>query len=497
MVQDSLQTIIDLVAFLRDCKETPSRVFEIWLLHNEVLALTGLEQYEEASALVSQFFDIYFDEAPDRYRARFYLWRLNLNALDGAVLDMVRDYAEAQRYAGALDAWSRASLYLDGAYAYLEIDQYETALRLTEQAQELVAVPESYEERNAASRALLLGAEAQLWLGTQLEQVKDKLLRASRIYGSAGDTAKVAIATTLLGMTYAAEGDTSVALAEMSKAVGLAQTSGAIRSETYALYRQGQLLRKSRDFDAAEPVLLQALKAAESCREFYLEAAYELARFYEQRREYKKAISFYQTVLDAPKRGNPVATLEAERKAQAGKIRLLLIEQEQSHWRLRLALAGIVLLLGLVGAGLYVHWRRRAIYDQIRESIVLPEHLKTGLTLRALVRRFQRINDSELLGKRLAYIYAVLFDPQLVLDYIDDPYLRPQVEDGSVENNTALFECVAAVEQAVVERTFRGNAANTMRSYLLREFRRRDWKWPKNPLAWKRHFLEHHIKTLF
>jgi len=56
---------------------------------------------------------------------------------------------------------------------------------------------------------------------------------------------------------------------------------------------------------------------------------------------------------------------------------------------------------------------------------------------------------------------------------------------------------VAAVARAVEDRTFGSDAANTMRSYLLGEFRKRSWEWPKNPLAWKRYFLEHHMKTLF
>ena len=38
--------------------------------------------------------------------------------------------------------------------------------------------------------------------------------------------------------------------------------------------------------------------------------------------------------------------------------------------------------------------------------------------------------------ERDARIYAVLFDPALVLDYIEDPYLKLQVESYSRENST-------------------------------------------------------------
>lgn len=203
---DSLQTILDLASLVRDCEGEPSIELELWLLNNEVFALDRLERYEEASGFVTHFFDAYFDEASDLYRARFYLWRLHLNALSGAFVEMVRDYAEVQQYAYALDATRRASLHLDGAYAYLEIDQRETTLALTQKALDLIGAPQSYDERNVTARALLLAGEAHLWLGTQLDAAKEKLRFAATRYGELGDTAKVAIATTLLGITYAAEG---------------------------------------------------------------------------------------------------------------------------------------------------------------------------------------------------------------------------------------------------------------------------------------------------
>ena len=150
---DSLQTILDLASLVRDCEGEPPVELELWLLNNEVFALDRLERYEEASVLVTHFFDAYFDEASDLYRARFYLWRLHLNALSGAVVEMISDYAEAQQYAHALDTTRRAGLYLDGAYAYLEIDQHETTLALTQKALDLIGTPQSYDERNVTARA--------------------------------------------------------------------------------------------------------------------------------------------------------------------------------------------------------------------------------------------------------------------------------------------------------------------------------------------------------
>ena len=492
--------MLDLIAFVRTCDAESSIELQIWLLVNEVLARDGLQQYDEADSLVTRFFNTYFDEeeTSDFYRAKFYMWRLHLSALSGNGIGTVVDYLEAKRHASALDAHHNAMLLLDGTYAYMGIRDYEEALKLAEEAKSLLSPSESYKDSLALARAIHLGAEAQLHLRVQLGQVKEDLRIAATLYGVLGDTAKVAAITTLLGETHAADGDTSLALSEMATGVALAKKADNARSKVYALFRQGQLRREVGDWEAAEQSLLEAFRASESVREYDLRIQYELARLYEQQRDYKKAAGYYQAVIDAPQPRRTAEELEAVRRAREGRIRLLLIEQERSETLFWLAVAGSLLLLGLVGAGFYQYIRRRAaIYDKIRESVVLPEDLQTGLTLDKLVQRFQEIVNSVLLGKRLAYLYAVLFEPDLVLDYIDDPYLQPQIETHSLENNTALFECAATVEEAVDEdRTFRGNAANTMRSYLLNEFRKRDWEWPKSPLAWKRYFLKYHVKRL-
>lgn len=341
-------------------------------------------------------------------------------------------------------------------------------------------------------------AETLLRLGTRLQEVKEILIGAIALYGTLGNLARVAVVTTLLGETYAADGDTSIALLRMSEGVQLARRSGSERSEVYALYRQGQLMRLSGDFEAAAQRLSQGIDASQRVREFYHRLRYELARLYEQQRDYKRAASYYQAVIDSPQPSSAAEELEAMGRAREGRIRILLIEHERSRILLWLAIVGLLLLLGLLGTGLYQYVERRAaVYDKIRESIVLPEDLQTGLTLKELEQRFQQITDSKLLGSRLGRLFAVLFEPTLVLDYIDDPYLKPQVASYDLETSTGLFECEAAVEVAVDEdRTFQGDPANTIRAYLLNEFRKRSWDWPKNPPAWKRFFLEHHVKGL-
>ena len=184
---DSLRTLLDLAIFVRGCEGNVSLELELWLLNNEVFALDKLERHEEASARVGRFFDRYVADASDYYRARFYLWRLHLRALDGDIIALAKDYAEAQQYAHALDDLHRAYLHLNGAYAYFVMDQHASARALAEQARALIPAPETYEERKAAAHATLFSAEAGVWIGAGLPQVREQLDHAAALYGLLGD----------------------------------------------------------------------------------------------------------------------------------------------------------------------------------------------------------------------------------------------------------------------------------------------------------------------
>ena len=302
-------------------------------------------------------------------------------------------------------------------------------------------------------------------------------------------------------MTYAADGDTARALAVMDSAATLARRSGDVRSRTLTRYRQGQLLRQTRNLGATEPVLRHALDVAVDGGEYFLGIAYELALLYEAQREIDDAERYYQAVVEAPRPDGFADALDAERKAHAAEIRLLIIRNERRHSRLLLALGAMVLLLGLAGVGFVYVWRRQGrrgapVNEPASQGLSILERRPTGLTLEELRQRFQAAVEPELLGARLAYLYAVLFDPDLVLAYIDDAYLKPQVEAGRIENNTALFRCAAAVEAAVEGHPISEDPANTLGSYLRAKFKQHGWAWPKNPPEWKQHFLDHHAEVL-
>ena len=102
-----------------------------------------------------------------------------------------------------------------------------------------------------------------------------------------------------------------------------------------------------------------------------------------------------------------------------------------------------------------------------------------------------------MVARRLAYIYAVLFDPELILSYIDDAYLRSQVEEDRLKDNTALFLSMASIETAVDGHVFKAHPENSIRAHLRSAFVKQGWPWPSHPLVWEKYFLEHYMETLF
>ncbi|MFQ5571632.1 MAG: tetratricopeptide repeat protein [Rhodothermales bacterium] len=495
---DSLRLLLNMAAFVRDCEEQPSRERALRLLDNEVFALDGLGRYEEAMTIVNQFFATYFDEAAERYRGRFYLWRLHLNALAGKMLEVIADYAAVQEYTHALHANHQAHLHLHAASAYIDIRENEKALNLVRKAEQLVNNPETYEERVVVARTKRLRGEAQLRTGHRLDEAKKNLRVATTLYESLGDTAQIAMVTMLLGETYAAAGDTSAALAELAEGLRLAQQSGSVQSMVATRYRYGQLLRLTHHYEAAEMSLSEALEASETVRPFYIRIRYELALIFEQQGNIEHAVRIYRTAMNTPLSTYSVAELEAYNKAHKNYIhlRFRVLEQEQTRFQLAL---GLLLFLSFGGGVVFLLFlRRRAptVVSRLDDSPDLIYPLPTGETLEHLEQRFQQTFEPALFSRRLARLYAALFNPALLLPYLKDPCLARQVDTGHIANNTALFLCLAAAETAREGRTFSDNPANTLSVYLRREFKKRNWPWPTHPLAWRQYLMHHHVDAL-
>ena len=182
---------------------------------------------------------------------------------------------------------------------------------------------------------------------------------------------------------------------------------------------------------------------------------------------------------------------------EAAEVRLLLIESARRHVRDRLVIAGLLVALLAVGFVFLLRQRRPTAVDHGSNGVYIPRYMHAGLSLNQLRKRFQKVAESELVGSRLAYLFAVLFDPDLIMSYIDDPVLQEQIETDRLKNNTALFQCVAKIEATVEQRVFSRDPANTIANHMRPELDKRGWPWPPYPLDWKRYFMQYHMETLF
>ncbi len=149
----------------------------------------------------------------------------------------------------------------------------------------------------------------------------------------------------------------------------------------------------------------------------------------------------------------------------------------------------------------------------MREGIYLPRRLAEPTTLAKLIERFRpperyttetdpsgttrRAQRSQ--SHRLAYVFALLFAPELVAAYAAGATERVRgfIASSSYPDNTALYEAVAAVEAGHLGTAFSGDPANTLRSYFRMLFKRlnapdQEVLWPKNPLAWRVFFVQHY-----
>ena len=209
-----------------------------------------------------------------------------------------------------------------------------------------------------------------------------------------GDIAQVAVATSLRGLVFAVQGDTTSALTQTARAIELAEESGNARSQAYTRWRHGKLLRQAGNLRKAESILIQAVEAAQVRQEFALESAYELARVYEEQREYNQAARYYRTVLDAPQPKSYAAALKAKRKTELAQTRLMLIDSERQRHRDQNIIA-ILLLSLLVMVALFVLRRQHypSVIDHGKNGFYIPREMPTGFKLEHLREMFQKIVD--------------------------------------------------------------------------------------------------------
>jgi len=155
----------------------------------------------------------------------------------------------------------------------------------------------------------------------------------------------------------------------------------------------------------------------------------------------------------------------------------------------------------------------------MREGIYLPHRLAEPTTLAKLIEGFRPperyTNETDpsgtmrraqrLQAHRLAYLFALLFAPKLVLAYAEatTERVRSFIDASCYPDCAALYQALAAVEAGHLGTVFSTDPANSLRSYFRCFFKRLaadrgaaeiggEALWPKSPLAWRVFFVQHY-----
>lgn len=114
MLASRLLAAKDALSCLEEAEEVH---WVIWLMHQEMVALNGLQRYAEAQAVVDAFFRTYTTRADSSDVARFYMWDLRFKHFDGRFTEALESYRHplrpeaARGVVQAVLAQRRVSLY--------------------------------------------------------------------------------------------------------------------------------------------------------------------------------------------------------------------------------------------------------------------------------------------------------------------------------------------------------------------------------------------------
>jgi len=212
---------------------------------------------------------------------------------------------------------------------------------------------------------------------------------------------------------------------------------------------------------------------------------FDLAQAYEREGRRQEAYQAYQRAIAAL--ADPQALEQAH----------FALEAHQAAWRLHRSLhresmpkwgqALVLTLTLLLGATVSQRWRmgRRTARRPTRGH--QPRASPDDFPVRS-IRTVAPAGD--LLDRRLGYLHRVAFEPAAVAASIHDPVLARRLLSGQVVKNTHLFDCAAALEEALEGKTFDSRPSNTYAAYLRPRFRRRGWQWPMGLEAWRAFFAE-------
>jgi len=197
-----------------------------------------------------------------------------------------------------------------------------------------------------------------------------------------------------------------------------------------------------------------------------------LALALENQGAYDKAIQTYEQAAQLAA-ARPAA-LRAQVEAQQALIRLHLEGPKLLWWHL-LPLAALLLFLGYL---LGKHAKPYQFTWSFRRN-------KTLSFPKEVITKPRKRKSTSLFDRRINYLRLVLTQPEEVAEPIAEilPDLAKRLT--KLEYNHELFSCIAALEEVNEGTTFENDPANSIASYLRKEFKRRTWPWPLDLTAWR------------
>jgi len=298
----------------QSCLEEAEEVqWVIWLMHQEIVALNGLQRYAEAQAVVDAFFRTYTTRADSSDVARFYMWDLRFKHFDGRFTEALESYRQGLPYAPKLpEEWYKQYL-LNAGSVYMAEGQFKESLNVyREVSQTFIGTPSLSEGPlfEVYGRALLGEAEASLDLvlytdepGIDLDQVIRQLSRAASIFNLAESHERHAAANSALALAHTLSGGHRDAGVFLDLASLTAERKDLRREHIALGYRRALIRLLKKQYDAALTDIEEALSLSQryNIGEFETRLHYLKGQTYEEAGQPKEALAAYEETFNTSK----------------------------------------------------------------------------------------------------------------------------------------------------------------------------------------------------
>ena len=278
-----------------------------WLLIQKIVALDGLQRYEEAQHVVDGFFEQYASEDDSVTVARFYMWDMRLNNLLGNYDASQRSYERGLPYAPYLPEEWRYEYYLNASNIAGLQGHLKEALEIAQRVRTQLPPNPDSSMRGVVGRALLRTGELAVELGftepfrpDSIRRTIAQLQRAKSFVTLNNDSPRYIIATIAQGLAYALLDEFEGSRPYLDEALNEARRNGLRREEIYALYGRARFWHLQQRYGEALADLEDAhtLTLQSGILEFEARRAYLEAQVHEEMKGFDDAQTAYRRAVD-------------------------------------------------------------------------------------------------------------------------------------------------------------------------------------------------------